>query len=95
MTCAAEWRIGSSVAVRAGVEQLVGRPALGRLERELVFVGSRRAAGALLLVVIVAPSENHETPRPSTGREVIRPPAVPPAFADAASASGATLSWPR
>ncbi len=56
------------VAVRPGIEQLVGGPALGRLEQLVVVLWL--ANPVLLVAHRPSSSENHETPRPSTGREV-------------------------
>ena len=89
MTCAAEWRIASSVACGAGVEQLVRRAALGRLE--LLFDCSASAIATSCSAIRLA-SMNHETSRPRQD-ERLMPPAVPPAFA--ARTCGPTLSWPR
>ena len=70
MTWAVEWRIGSSGVVGAGVEQLVDRAALGRLEVGLVLVGtaSLAAAASALSSAIVVPPENQTTSRPDRTR---------------------------
>ena len=54
----------TELAGRPVLEQLLGRAALGRLEADLVLV--RRS----LLAHRCHSLENHETPRPTTGREV-------------------------
>ena len=60
------------LAAGAGVEQLVGRAALGRLEADLRLDRVARSQPRRCLASRPSPRpppENHETPRPSTGRE--------------------------
>ena len=54
MTCAAEWRIGPSSPVRAVLEQLLGRAALGRLEDLVLGSSSAVAVGSCSLIVSVS-----------------------------------------
>ena len=65
---------GAELAARAVVHQLVGGAALGRLQADLdrvVRIGRTDDGHAVLFLAhAVRLLENHETPRPSTGREV-------------------------